>query len=77
MKHVWIANVNHFDSHRISELLVQHKIDFFFKDSHESSLQSGWMVPGSSSNERMLYVDELKETESQEIIKKYMNDYSD
>ena len=77
MKSVYISRLNHFDSYRIAELLEQHKIEFFFKDSQESSLQSGWVDPGSSFNERMLFVDQSRQNGAQEIIQKYITDYSD
>tara|TARA_B100001250_G_scaffold278207_1_gene240667 strand:- start:874 stop:1104 length:231 start_codon:yes stop_codon:yes gene_type:complete len=76
MDYVCIATLNHFDSHRISIVLEKNKIDFFFKSPYESSLQSGWMVPGSSFNEKLLFVDQSQSKKTQKLLEKYIIDWS-
>jgi len=76
MKHVCIGTLNHFDSNRISIVLEEHKIDFFFKSSYESSLQSGWMAPGSSFNEKLLFVDEIQFLKTKKLLENYIIDWS-
>lgn len=40
-----------------------------------SSVTAGWVTPGSSFNEKMLFVNELKVNEAKKILKKYIEDY--
>ena len=77
MKHVFLANINHFDLHRIGTLLTKKKIEFFVKTSYESSVTAGWMSPGASFNEKILFVDELKLDEARKVLKKQIEDYHD
>tara|TARA_B100001250_G_C19654810_1_gene724346 strand:+ start:155 stop:388 length:234 start_codon:yes stop_codon:yes gene_type:complete len=77
MQYVFIGTINHFDFDRISTILTENKIQFFIKSAHHSSLQSGWMMPGTSFNEKILFVDNLKVRETKKILKQYIIDYSD
>ena len=76
MQYVLIGTINHFDFDRISTILTENKIQFFIKSAYHSSLQSGWMMPGTSFNEKILFVDNLKVRETKKILKQYIVDYS-
>jgi len=75
MRHVFISNINYFDLSRIESLLNKNKIEFFIKSPYMSSVTAGWVTPGSSFNEKMLFVNELKVNEAKKILKKYIEDY--
>ena len=75
MKHIFIATINYFDFNRISNILKQNKIDFYIKSSFDSCLQSGWMNPGSSFNEKMLFVDRSKQSAARQVLKEYLDDH--
>ncbi len=77
MEHILLGYINQFDLHRIEILLKQNKIDFFIKSSYESSLTAGWINPGSSFNEKMLFVEKKKINEAKNIIKKHIEDCND
>ena len=66
------SSIKYFDTAIIEDILKKNKIDFFFKSSYESSVQAGWMTPGSSFNEKMLFVDSSKLDESEAVLNKYL-----
>jgi len=71
MEHVLIAHVNHFDVKEIENILIENKISFFFKTPHESSIMAGWITPGTSLNEKSLFVDKKK----LDIVKKKLSGF--
>ena len=69
MSHILIAYVNHFDVQEIESILIENKISYFFKTPHESSIMAGWITPGTSLNEKSLFVDKKK----LDIVKKKLS----
>ena len=66
------SSIKYFDTAIIEDILKKNKIDFFFKSSYESAVQAGWMAPGSSFNEKMLFIDSSKLYEAEAVLNKYL-----
>ena len=66
------SSIKYFDTAIIEDILKKNKIDFFFKSSYESAVQAGWMTPGSSFNEKMLFIDSSKLDEAEAVLNKYL-----
>ena len=60
MQYQFLSTVNHFDIFHITTILKKNRIDFFLKNTHESSIVAGWFDPGSVFNEQLLFVDITK-----------------
>jgi len=77
MRSVFLANVNNVDMPIIENILVKNKINFFIKDLHESSLNAGWISPGVSFNERMLFVNATQFKKAKNLLMDYISDNYD
>tara|TARA_B100000427_G_C14964514_1_gene358235 strand:+ start:118 stop:342 length:225 start_codon:yes stop_codon:yes gene_type:complete len=74
MKHVFLANISFIETPLVESLLKSNKINFFLKKTYEGSVNAGWMTPGGSFQETMLFVDETELKNAQKLLKKYIND---
>tara|TARA_B100000427_G_scaffold232551_1_gene195654 strand:- start:123 stop:344 length:222 start_codon:yes stop_codon:yes gene_type:complete len=72
MEHVLILYVNQFDVPKIENILIEHKVSFFFKTPNESSIMAGWVTPGTSFNEKSLFVEKSK----LDLVKKLLSDFT-
>ena len=72
MKHVFLASISFIEMPLVESILKFHKISFFVKDTYENSVQAGWMTPGVSFQEKMLFVDEKKLNRTQKLLKKHI-----
>jgi hypothetical protein len=66
------SSIKCFDTAIIEDILKKNKIDFFFKSSYKSAVQAGWMTPGASFNEKMLFVDSIKLDKAEAVLNKYL-----
>ena len=60
MEHIFISYINHFDAQKIESILIKNEVSFFFKTPNNSSIIAGWVTPGSSFNEKSLFVEKSK-----------------
>ena len=72
MNYIFLKNINAFDAHIIEDILKNNNVDFFFKNPYESSVNAGWVAPGTSFNEKKLFVVESKLSFTKEILRKFL-----
>ena len=77
MDYALLATVNHFDFHNLSIVFKKNKINFFHKSCFQSSLDAGWALPGSSFNEKMIFVYQSDLKIAKKILATYLTDYYD
>ena len=71
MKYVIYRTINQFDIPKVEKILSDKKINFFFKNSYESSIIAGWANPGALFNESLLFVDKEKLIETHSLLSSY------
>mgnify|MGYP006133010997 CR=1 FL=1 len=60
MEYIFISYINHFDAQKVESILINNEVSFLFKTPHDSSIMAGWVSPGSSFNEKSLFVEKGK-----------------
>lgn len=73
MRYKLLSSINHFDILTTKNILHKNKIDFFFKNTYDSSVLAGWFNPGSSFNEQLLFVDDSKIDLARTLLVDYLN----
>ena len=77
MDYVLLSTMNHFDFDNLSIVFKKNKIKFFYKSCLQSSLEAGWALPGSSFNEKMIFVHQSDLKSAKKILATYLTDYYD
>ena len=75
MQYIFLSNISSFDIVKIKTVFVAHSIEFIIKDLYQSSLAGGWVAPGSTFNEKTLFVNSTKFDAAKLLFEKHITNY--
>jgi len=69
MEYIQVGEFNYFEFSLIETVLKNNGIEFFIKNSYDSSVMAGWAKPSSEFNAITLFVDKDKLSLARELLK--------
>jgi len=75
MEYIYLTSISHFDIIKVENIFSKNNIEFIIKNPYESSLAGGWITPGSSLNEKTIFVNSVKFKDAKILFKKHINNY--
>ena len=68
MDYIQVGEFNYFDFSLIETILKNNNIEFFIKNSYDSSIMAGWPKPSAEFNSIMLFVNKDKLNLARELL---------